>query len=60
MERKAERDRDILAAFEAGKSIEKLGELRGLTYARITAILTAERHKCAVSPEPFYRSTRKP
>ena len=60
MERKTERDRQILAAFEAGKSIEELSQVHGLTSKRITAILTTERHKRTVSMDPFYRSIRKP
>jgi len=59
MERHAERDRAINAAFEAGKSIEELSEAHGLTCNRITTILTTERHKRTVSPDPYYRSIRQ-
>ena len=57
--RKAKRDREILAAFEAGRSVEDLSEIHGLTCERITKILTAERHKRSLSPEPFYRAIRQ-
>ena len=53
-----DRNRRIFAAFEAGRSIEHLGEEYALTDARVRAILTDERHKRSVSPHPFYRSLR--
>jgi hypothetical protein len=58
MERKAERDRQILTAFEAGHSIEELSALHGLTCERVTKIVTAERNKRTVRPETYYRSIR--
>jgi hypothetical protein len=60
MERKAERDRKIPAAYEAGQGVEKLSEVHGRICARIAKILTAERNKRTVGPEPFYRAIRKP
>jgi len=59
MVRHAERDRAIIAAFEAGKSVEELSDVHGLTRDRITTILTTERHKRIVSPDPYYRSIRQ-
>jgi Mor family transcriptional regulator len=59
MERHGERDRAIMAAFEAGKSIEELSEVHRLTRTRIVTILTTERHKRTVCPDPYYRSIRQ-
>jgi Mor family transcriptional regulator len=55
---KSDRNRQIFAAFEAGETLEQLGEFHGLSPTRIHAILMAEKHKRTVSPEPFYRSLR--
>jgi Mor family transcriptional regulator len=55
---KSERNRQIFAAFEAGQSLEQLGEYHGLSPGRIHAVLVAEKHKRIISPEPFYRSLR--
>jgi len=55
---KSDRNRQIFAAFEAGQSLEQLGEYHGLSPARIHAVLMAEKHKRIISPEPFYRSLR--
>ena len=59
MEPKTDRDRQILAAFEAGQSVEALCGIHGLSRERINKILTAERHKRTVSPKPFYRAIRE-
>jgi hypothetical protein len=53
LERKAERDREIHAALEVGQSVEELGDVHGITCERIANIVTAERHRRTVSPEPF-------
>jgi hypothetical protein len=58
--RKAARDREIFAAFLKGASIEALSAEYYLTPIRVDAILRAERHKIAVSPEPEYRQLRHP
>jgi hypothetical protein len=55
---KSDRNRHIFAAFEAGQSLEQLGECHCLTPGRVQAVLIAEKHKRTVSPEPFYRSLR--
>ena len=55
---KSDRNRRIFAAFDAGKSLEQLGEDYFVSPSRIRAILTAERHRRIVSPEPFYRALR--
>jgi len=54
-----ERNREILAAFEAGQSIGSLGRQYGLGDQHIRALLTNERNKRIVSPEPFYRAIRR-
>jgi Mor family transcriptional regulator len=58
MAAKSDRNRNIFAAFEEGQSLEQLGEAYCLTGARVRAVLTAEKHKRKVSPEPFYRILR--
>jgi len=58
LRRTANRNREILAGFEAGLSVEALGERHGLTLARIRTILIDEKHRRNLSPEPFYRVLR--
>ena len=58
MQRNIERDRKIHEAFEAGLGLEQLSKTYGLSCERIGKIITAERHKIAVSPAPFYRAIR--
>ena len=55
---KSDRNRRMFAAFEAGQSIEQLGGVHRLTQARVRAVLTDEKHKRTVSPDPFYRTLR--
>jgi hypothetical protein len=55
---KSDRNRHIFAAFEAGQSLEQLGEYHCLTPGRIRAVLMDEKHRRIVSLEPFYRSLR--
>jgi len=55
---KSDRNRQMFAAFEAGQSLEQLGEHHSLSPGRVHAVLMAEKHKRTVSPEPFYRSLR--
>ena len=55
---KSDRNRQIFAAFEAGRSLEQLGEEHSLTHMRVRAVLTDEKHKRIISPEPFYRTLR--
>jgi Mor family transcriptional regulator len=57
--RKSERDCEILVAFEAGRAIEQLTVDYALTDLRVRAIIIAERHRRAISPEPFYRALRR-
>ena len=58
MASKADRNRQMFAAFEAGQSLDELGEEHALTHQRIRAVLTAEKHRRVVSVEPFYRALR--
>jgi Mor family transcriptional regulator len=58
-QRKSERDYAILVAFEAGRAVEQLAADYALTDVRIRTIIIAERHRRAVSPEPFYRILRR-
>ena len=58
MEKNTNRNRDIVAAFEAGIAVEQLSGDYCLTQARIRAILVDERNRRAVSPDPFYRVLR--
>jgi hypothetical protein len=53
-----ERNREILAAFEAGISAEGLARQYGLSDQHVRAVLTNERNKRIFSPEPFYRALR--
>jgi len=55
---KSDRNQQIFAAFEAGQSLEQLGEYHGLSPARVYAVLMDEKHRRTVSPKPFYRSLR--
>ena len=52
------RDRAMLAAFEAGYPLEQIARDYGVTERRAQAVLTAEKHRRLVSPEPFYRELR--
>lgn len=56
---KTDRNRRIMADFEAGKSLEQLSAEHGLTILRILAVLTDEKHRRRISPDPFYRSLRR-
>lgn len=54
--RTEERNRQIFAEFQSGVPIETLAARHRLNALTIKAILTAERHKIAVSPR--YREFR--
>lgn len=54
----AERDRQIYIAFQAGRTIQQLGEDYALTRTRVRAVLTQEGHRRTVSPELFYSRMR--
>jgi Mor family transcriptional regulator len=58
MIRQTDRNRVIFDAFEAGRTTEQIAEDHALTWNRVRAILTDEKHRRTVSPEPFYRALR--
>jgi len=58
MPAKSERNRSMFAAFEAGQSLEQLGAAYCLTLTRVRAVLTDEKNRRTVSPDPFYRTLR--
>jgi hypothetical protein len=49
------RNRDILAAIEAGETWEAVTQRYGLAASTMKSIVTSERHKQAVSADEFYR-----
>lgn len=57
--RTAMRNLELLMAATAGVSVEEIAERFNLSIARAQAILIAERHKVAVSPDPVYRALRQ-
>ena len=59
MANKAERNRKMLAAYEAGRTVQQLAREYGLSETSIGSILTGERHRRAVSPDPYYRALRE-
>ncbi|MCU1386492.1 MAG: hypothetical protein JWL71_5189 [Acidobacteria bacterium] len=56
---KTDRNRRMLADFEAGHSLEQLGADHALTCLRVRAVLTDEKNRRSVIPDPFYRSLRR-
>jgi hypothetical protein len=59
VEKTGTRNRSIFAAYIAGRAINELAKQYGLTDARIIAILSSERHRIAVSPDPVYCELRE-
>jgi Mor family transcriptional regulator len=57
--RNVRRNVSILMAFESGASYKALAARYKLSIKHIVAILHAERHRFAVSPDPFYRELRQ-
>jgi len=53
------RNLELLMAATAGVSVEAIADRFNLSVARVQAILIAERHKVAVSPDPVYRALRQ-
>jgi len=58
LRRTISRNREILAKFKAGQSIESLSEEHGLSVERVRAVLVDEKNRHIYSPEPFYRALR--
>ena len=59
MSNNAERNREMLAAYEAGRTIQQLAQDFGLSKDSIGSILTGERHRRKLSPDPYYRAFRE-
>ena len=55
---KSDRNRTLIALFEAGKSVKDLMVRFGLSKNRVMAILRDERNRRAASTDPFYRNLR--
>jgi Mor family transcriptional regulator len=58
MSRKSDRNRMMFAAFTEGRSMEQLGQEHALSFERVRAVLTDEKHRRIVSLDPFYRALR--
>jgi len=54
----AERNRALMAAYEAGEGVEQLVECYGISPKRVRAIIADEQNRRRVSREPFYRNFR--
>jgi predicted transcriptional regulator len=59
MSKMSGRNREIFASVQAGKSLEEIANLHGLTRARVLAILREEDLKRRYSLEEAYRSLRR-
>ena len=59
MSSKTDRNRRMLADFEAGHSLERLGADHALSHVRVRAVLGEEKNRRRVSPDPFYSSMRQ-
>lgn len=56
---KSDRNRKLMALFEAGNPIEGLMVRFGLSKNRVMAILRDEKNRRAASTDPFYRKFRE-
>ena len=56
--RKKSRNREIFASFQAGCSVACLADNYGLTVERIQVLLSEEKNRHALSPEPYYSVPR--
>ena len=54
----AERNREIFAFHQMGKSTRDLAQLYGLALGTVRQIIITEKHLRAVSTEPIYTSAR--
>jgi hypothetical protein len=59
MPSKSNRNREMLIAFKSGRTVEQLCNDHHLNENRVRSILMEQKHKCIVSPEPFYRMLRQ-
>ena len=55
----AERNREILAAIEAGQPLEQICRSHALSRARVREIVMDEKCRRSFSSDPFYRNWRK-
>jgi hypothetical protein len=58
MRKTGDRNREMMAAFDAGKTIEQLACDYRLTEDWVRTVLAAEKQRRLFSPEPFYRELR--
>jgi hypothetical protein len=54
----AERNREIFAAFRAGKTVSQLAESYGLARMTVAALLNIEKYKVEVSTDEYYCEMR--
>jgi len=52
------RNRALIAAYEAGETIERLAQKYGVSGKRVRAIIADEQNRRRVSKEPFYCNFR--
>lgn len=55
----SDRNRALYAAYEAGHTIEQLCAYFDVSGSRARVILTDEKNRQAVSPDPFYCEVRR-
>jgi hypothetical protein len=58
LRRNLSRNREIFARFQAGQTVKGLSLQFDLSVARVRVLLTDEKNRHTVSPEPFYRALR--
>jgi Mor family transcriptional regulator len=58
VQKTTERNREIFAAYQQGKTIGELAELHGLSEITVHQIIRVEGHKVAVSVDSFYQEIR--
>jgi hypothetical protein len=56
--KQGERNRSILLAYINGRSVEQLAKWHALATVTIRGIISIERHRVDVSPEPEYCALR--
>jgi predicted transcriptional regulator len=57
--RRLERNREIFAAFRAGKTVSQLAESYGLARMTVASLLNIEKYKLEVSSDEYYRDLRR-
>lgn len=56
--RTGKRNRSIFAAHQNGEAIEDIAKRHGISGGAVYQIIMIERHKVAVSVDPFYKNIR--